>query len=254
MENLKISAVSYLNTLPFVYGIKHSGILTDCDMQLDIPSDCARKFIRKEVDIALVPVAALKELSSYRMLNDYCIGSNGNVRTVVLLSKVPLGQVKCIHLDYHSLTSVNLVKVLAKKQWKIDPEWINLDEMTEQNMIRLESIVAIGDKVFLLEKEFEYVYDLATEWKNLNGLPFVFACWISKEHIKEDTIAKFTQALAWGVRNKQKAIVSLFDTKKFPHVDIKEYLEENIDYIFDASKHKALELFLSYLDDQIIKK
>ena len=84
MKDLRISAVSYLNTLPFVNGIKNSGILKNYDLQLDIPSICARKFINKEVDVALVPVAALKNIKSYKLLNKYCIGSKGKVRTVIL--------------------------------------------------------------------------------------------------------------------------------------------------------------------------
>lgn len=151
MKDLRISAVSYLNTLPFVNGIKNSGILKNYDLQLDIPSICARKFINKEVDVALVPVAALKNIKSYKLLNKYCIGSKGKVRTVILLSQVPLQSINTVHLDYHSLTSVNLVKVLARMHWKISPEWVNLDEITEANMTKLESLVAIGDKTFSLK-------------------------------------------------------------------------------------------------------
>jgi chorismate dehydratase len=248
METLKISAVSYLNTLPFVYGIKFSGELSDYDLQLDFPSECARKFLKNEVDIALVPVAALKKMKSYWMLDEFCIGSNGRVRTVVLLSKDPLNQIKRVHLDYHSLTSVNLVKILANQHWKINPKWVKLDEMTEFNMLRLESLVAIGDKIFILEKEFEYVYDLATEWKNFSGLPFVFACWVVQKNMKEEKIKRFIKALEWGVNRKQLAIEYLFDTNKFPTVDINEYLEKNIDFVFDAPKRKALDLFLNYME------
>ncbi len=252
MQSLKISAVSYLNTLPFVYGIQQSGILTDYELQLDIPSECARKFMRKDVDIALVPVAALNGLKSYRMLDDYCIGSKGKVRTVVLLSKVAMDKINRIHLDYHSLTSVNLVKILAKHHWKKDPVWVNLEETSVENMLQLESLVAIGDKIFILEKEFEHVFDLATEWKNFTGLPFVFACWIAQENVKEETLNTFTKALEWGVDKKQQAIEFLFDTKKFPNVDIAEYLEKNIDFIFDKPKHEALALFLDYLKNSAI--
>jgi chorismate dehydratase len=248
MKKIKISAVSYLNTLPFVNGIKHSGMFENYDLQLDIPSVCARKFINNEVDIALVPVAALKKMKSYKLLNKYCIGSNGKVKTVILLSQIPLQSIRKVHLDYHSLTSVNLVKILAKSHWHISPEWINLDELTEVNMMRLESLVAIGDKTFLLEKEFKYVFDLATEWKNYTGLPFVFACWVANENVEDIVIDQFEKTLEWGVKNKQKAIENLFDKERFPYVNIEEYLEKNIDFIFDDKKHKAMNLFLSYMD------
>jgi len=248
MKNLTVSAVSYLNTLPFVYGIKNSGLMNNINLQLDIPSECARKFLNKEVDVALVPVALLKKLNSFQLLNDYCIGANGNVKTVLLLSQVPLESIKKIHLDYHSLTSVNLVKVLAKNLWKINPEWINLNKETEKNMEHLESIVAIGDKTFLLRDKFKFIYDFSSEWKKLTNLPFVFACWVAHEYVDAATIKNFTETLSWGVNNKTNAIEKLFDVKKFPSVNIEEYLEKNIDFIFDEQKHQALSLFLKYID------
>jgi chorismate dehydratase len=247
MEPLRISAVSYLNTLPFVYGIKHSGLLSNYDLQLDIPSECARKFINKEVDIALVPVAALAKLDTYNLLNDYCIGASGKVKTVLLLSQVPLNEIKTIHLDYHSLTSVNLVKILSKHHWKINPQWVNLDELTEMNMVKLQSLVAIGDKTFLIDKEFAYVYDLAEEWKNFTQLPFVFACWVAQENVSLEILNTFNAALGWGIQHKLQSIKELFDAQRFPNVDLKEYYEKNIDFIFDEPKHKAFNLFLRYL-------
>jgi chorismate dehydratase len=247
MEPLRISAVSYLNTLPFVYGIKHSGLLSNYDLQLDIPSECARKFINKEVDIALVPVAALAKLNTYKLLNDYCIGASGKVKTVLLLSQVPLNEIKTIHLDYHSLTSVNLVKILSKHHWKINPQWINLDELTEMNMVKLQSLVAIGDKTFLIDKEFAYVYDLAEEWKNFTQLPFVFACWVAQDNVPLEILNTFSAALGWGIQHKLQSIKELFDTQRFPNVDLKEYYEKNIDFIFDEPKHNAFNLFLKYL-------
>jgi chorismate dehydratase len=249
MKKISVSAVSYLNTLPFVYGIKNSGLMNNINLQLDIPSECARKFASKEVDIALVPVALLKKLDSYQLINDYCIGANGNVKTVLLLSQVPLDSVKKIHLDYHSLTSVTLVKVLAKKFWKINPEWIKLDKETEKNMEQLESVVAIGDKTFPLYDKFKFVYDFSTEWKKYTGLPFVFACWVAHNNVDQATIKKFTETLSWGVSNKKQAIEHLFDKQKFPSVNIEEYLEKNIDFIFDAPKHQALTLFLEYINE-----
>jgi len=249
MDTLRISAVSYLNTLPFVYGIKYSELLSGYSLQLDIPSECARKFINNEVDIALVPVAALSKLNSYQLLKNYCIGTSGKVKTVLLLSQVPLNEIKTIHLDYHSLTSVNLAKILSKHHWKINPQWVNLDELTEINMVKLESLVAIGDKTFLIEKEFKYVYDLAEEWKKLTQLPFVFACWVAQENISAEILQAFNSALEWGTNHKLQSIEKLFDTHLFPTVDLKEYYEKNIDFIFDEPKHKAFRLFLKHMSD-----
>ena len=75
IKKIRISAISYLNSLPFVYGIKNSGFLTDYQMDLDAPAVCAQKLITDSVDIGLVPVAVLPELKNYHLLTNYCIGA-----------------------------------------------------------------------------------------------------------------------------------------------------------------------------------
>lgn len=243
-KNISISAVSYLNTLPFVYGIKNSGMLKNYELMLDVPSLCAKRFESGEADIALVPAGALQHLKNYRLIPDFCIGSTGNVKTVLLLSQLPLGQIRKIYLDQHSLTSVKLIKILADKYWKIYPEWLDPDEQAQSNMINLESIVAIGNKAFLMEKNFTYVYDLSNEWNKFTGLPFVFACWIMRDNLPADSLKLFKDALTWGLSHKKEAIQNLFDASEFPGIDIYEYLEKNIEFYFDDQKHKALGLFL----------
>ena len=64
MLKYKVSAVSYLNTVPFIYGLKSSKIYEDIELQLNYPSACAKKLINDEVDIALVPVVILKSYPS----------------------------------------------------------------------------------------------------------------------------------------------------------------------------------------------
>ncbi|MFH0867305.1 MAG: MqnA/MqnD/SBP family protein [Bacteroidota bacterium] len=246
-KNIRISAVSYLNTLPFVYGLKYSGLLENYDLKLDVPSMCAKKFEEGEADIALVPSGALPQLKNYRLIPDFCIGSNGNVKTVLLLTQVPLIDIRRIYLDQHSLTSVHLIKILALNFWKIYPEWISPDDASQNNMTQMESIVAIGDKTFLMAENFKHVYDLSDEWFKFTGLPFVFACWIAREDLPAESLLPFINSLKWGLSHKNEAIETLFHPSEFPGIGIHEYLNKNIDFNFDDQKHKALCLFLEYI-------
>lgn len=246
-KNIHISAVSYLNTLPFVYGLKYSGLLDNYELMLDVPSICAKKFEEGEADIALVPSGALPHLKNYSFVPDFCIGSNGNVKTVLLLSQIPLNEIRRIYLDQHSLTSVSLVKILARNYWKINPEWISPDNNSQNNMTQMESLVAIGDKTFQMEKNFKNVYDLSDEWYKFTGLPFVFACWITRDDLPAESLTPFMNSLKWGLSHKKETIETLFNPSEFPGIDIHEYLNKNIDFNFDDQKHKALGLFLDYI-------
>lgn len=120
---IKVSCVSYLNSIPFVSGLR---VLEDenlIKLSLDTPADCATKLIRGEVDLGLIPVATIPLVPGGQIVTDFCIGAKGAVKSVTLLSEVPLSQIKTILLDYQSRTSVNLTRILAKEFWKINPEW-----------------------------------------------------------------------------------------------------------------------------------
>ncbi|MBA3972463.1 MAG: menaquinone biosynthesis protein, partial [Bacteroidetes bacterium] len=177
MQKIKISVVSYLNSKPFIYGLKHSSLMDQIDLELDIPAVCAQKLKERKVDIGLVPIAILPELTEKYIISDYCIGAVGKVASVMLYSDVPLEEIKFVLLDYQSRTSVALVKVLAKKFWKIKPEWINAGVDYENKISGSMAAVIIGDRTFGLNDKYRYAYDLAEEWQKFTGLPFVFACW-----------------------------------------------------------------------------
>ncbi len=246
MNQLKISAVSYLNTYPFVYGILHSGCLGNFMLDIAVPSVCAENLALGNADIALVPVGAIPHLPPVRFISNYCIGAVSPVKTVLLLSHKPLTEIKQIHLDWDSRTSVQLVKVLAKNFWKIDPAWKDLGQGESDQADGIESLVAIGDKTFGLSNRYEYIYDLAEEWIRFTSLPFVFAAWVTTRDLPEETIRDFNAALAYGVDHRRETIE--FFEKKIPSgIDAYRYLNENISFEFDSDKKKGLDLFLSYL-------
>ena len=239
---LKISAVSYINSKPFIYGIQHGGFLKDYSLSLDIPSECAEKLKSKKVDIGLAPVAIIPELKHYFIIPDFCIGANGPVKTVMLYSQVPLKDIKNILLDYQSRTSVMLVQILAKYFWKISPKWTPAKKGYEEKIAGTTAGVIIGDRNFSLPHKFKHVYDLSEEWKTYTGLPFVFACWIANKEPDENVAAALYKSFRFGVDNRDKVAKELknqFDPKM-----ISNYLHNYINFSFDKPKHAAMNLFL----------
>ena len=245
MEKIKVSAVSYLNSKPFINGLQHSEVLNAIDLQLDIPSDCAQKLIDGKVDIGLIPVAVIPKLKEHHIITDYCIGAEGKVASVILYSNVPLNMIKTVLLDYQSRTSVTLVRVLAKNFWKINPEWINATADFENNIKDDTAAVIIGDRTFGLENKYAYMYDLAEEWQKFTKLPFVFACWVANKQLPDTFINQFNKALQFGLDNRNILIEELEASKKY-NTDISFYLHTSIQYNYDDAKKKALALFLKY--------
>lgn len=237
----RIAAVSYLNTIPFIYGIEHEGNLR-AELLLTPPASCAANFAEHKADIALVPVAAVPSLAGAQLITEYCIGAVGPVRTVVLLSNTPVEQVRRVFLDPHSLTSVQLAGYLLTNRWKVAPDYYALDDYAQTaRAVAGDAFLLIGDKVFDHEGRFAHCYDLAAEWIAFTRLPFAFAVWIARANVDPQTVTALQRALTFGVEHTYEAIVAHgFDRKPY---DAYTYLTQNIDYIFDNQKRKALRKF-----------
>ena len=248
MDKIRISAVKYANTYPFIYGLKECGLDKRVILETDHPSDCAAKLIDGRVDIGLIPVAVLPLLKEYYIISDYCIGANWDVRTVMLLSNCPFEEIRNIYLDYRSLSSVNLTKVLAKNSWKREFNWINTSKTFDFRNIGLdEAVVLIGDQCFEFENSFRYKIDLAREWKEFSGLPFVFACWTANKVINKEFITEFNKALLLGVNNIDAVVEKYGKTGIIKGEILRTYLVENIDYNFNDEKKAGLKLFLELM-------
>ena len=244
MVKYKVSAVSYLNTTPFIYGIKNSDISNQIELLIDFPAECARKLLKDEVDIALVPISILKKNPEFNIISDFCIGSEGKVDTVCLYSELPLKEIEEIYLDYQSRTSVELLRILCREYWIICPKLRNSEKGFEDKIKGKTAALIIGDRAFSANSQYKYVYDLSEIWKEMTGLPFVFACWISNKDIDKDFLLEFNSALKLGLFKIDKSVQ--FEKHNFPYCkNTNDYLNNKISYILDKDKREGMKMFLS---------
>ncbi len=240
---MTLEAVSYLNTVPFIYGIE-SVTQLQAALLLSPPNQCAAHFRDRKTDVALVPVAAIPALDDARIVTSWCLGAVGDVRTVVLVSDSPLEQIERVYLDFHSLTSARLVQLLCDELWHISPDFQSLTDYTTIERRRpTDAFLLIGDKVFGYEGRFAQSHDLARAWRALTGLPMVFAAWVAHKSICDEQIAQLDEALEYGVAHIPEAIQALGHGDKPYALD---YLTQNMNYHFDARKQQALQRFWDY--------
>lgn len=244
MEKANITAVSYLNTLPFVYGMRAMLREEEVNVMLDVPAECARKILENEVDFGLAPAGILPMITKEYKVMDYCIAADGVVDTVMLYSQVPMDKIAQVHLDADSRTSVLLVRLLALHLWKINPQWIG--KTSGAALTNAESILAIGDKAFDLRSKYLYVWDLATAWKELTGLPFVFATWVAKNNVEPSVHSAMSEALNYGVSHVEEAIASL-NTSQYTGVNISHYLQQSIQFRMNPNFQKGLDTYLAMI-------
>lgn len=243
----KVSAVSYLNTKPFLHGLEIASIKNKIKLSLDIPTLVAQKLLTGEVDIGLVPIAVIPQLKNPQIVSPFCIGANGKVKTVCLFSNVPIEEINTVYLDYQSRTSVLLVQVLFKEFWKHDVTFLPAFEGFENSIKNNIAAVIIGDRAIANLGKYKYEYDLAEVWKEHTGLPFVFAAWVSNKEIDQDFLDDFNAALQIGLSNRNQ-ILDQYKKYNSPYFSVKEYWNTNIQYQLDNDKKQALELFLRKLN------
>lgn len=246
-SKIRLSAVSYLNTKPFIYGLYRSALSDNIELSLDIPSECARKLASGETDLALSPVAIIPSLPQAFIVSDYCIGATGEVKTVCLFSERPLGEIKKIFLDFHSRTSVELTQLLCREYWNIAPEFIPATEGYEKRIGGSTAGLIIGDRTIGKHDHFPYVYDLGEAWMHWTGKPFVFAAWISTRPMNPGFVRDFNLALEQGINHIPELCNILPGIAGF---NLEDYFQNNISYQLDDAKWDGLNLFLKHLGSQ----
>ena len=242
-EMINVVAVSYLNTLPFIYGIlNNKDLMSQINLRLEYPSKCSDLLKSGEVDLGLIPIIELLDMPYSEIIGEYCIGAEGKVKTVMLYSNCPLNEISSIALDYQSRTSVMLVKILAKNFWKIDVEFFDADEDYIDGISNKNAGLVIGDRTFNLKDSFLYQYDLAEEWFKYTNQPFVFACWVANKPLSVEFKQQFNNALKYGVDNKSLVVDQ---NTKNTNIDLYRYFSEYISWDFDSQKQAALKKFFS---------
>lgn len=242
-KRIRVGAVSYLNTRPLLYGIRRSRLMDKIDLIEEYPSKIAAMLLNDEIDVGLIPVAVIPEMKEHFIITDYCIGTEGVVASVCLFSEVPIGQVKKVLLDYQSMTSVNLAKILLKRHWKLEVQLEDAKEGIREQIKGTTAGVVIGDRALEQRKISPYIYDLGSEWKAMTELPFVFAAWIANKPLDEGFIDAFNRANGYGIKHIDEVVAE----NPYPAYDLKKYFTENISYRLTEDKRTGLDLFISLL-------
>lgn len=242
---IRVGAVSYLNTKPMLFGLVNGPIKDEIELILDYPARLIEMLKTGAIDIGLVPVGALPELGEYHIVSDYCIGTEGEVASVAVFSQVPMEEIDTVLLDYQSRTSVKLCKLLFEKHWKKNVRFVDAkDEHYIEEIKGTTAGLIIGDRALAFRGKSKYIYDLGLGWKELTGLPFVFAVWVSSKNLDTEFIKSFSSDTALGLLNLDE----IKEHNSFSSYDLDVYYSKNISYTLSDEKRKGLEEFLRLMN------
>lgn len=210
-----------------------------------VPARCADMLAKAEVEVALVPVIEYQRANDVSLVPEVCVGSKGEVRSVLLVSrKQHLESIRSVALDESSRTSATLVKIIFREFLRRDAEWTtrspDLDEMLERN----DAALIIGDPAMVFTRGDLRIWDMASLWRNYTGLRFVFAMWMlndsAMDHVR--TI-DFAAARAEGVENKPEIISEYQKLLGLSRDSLQDYLDNNICFRLDNQMQQGLNLY-----------
>jgi chorismate dehydratase len=256
MSLLRVSTISFLNTAPLMWDFERGDAGKDFEISYTIPSECAGALAAGSADIGIIPAVTYAEIPGLAILPNIAIAAKNHVRSILLISKKPIEDVRTVATDRSSRTSVALTQVLFAKFFgghrELTPHPPDLKEMLKDH----DAALLIGDAALQISMHDSryHLYDLAHDWRRLTGKPFVFAFWamrLDALHRRPEGVSLrevFQQSRDHGLLPENVAVLAKEWAPKLgiTENEVTTYLTENIHYYLDRENHAGLQLFLAY--------
>jgi chorismate dehydratase len=256
MSGLRVSAISFLNTAPLMWDFEHGKVGKNFRISYTIPSKCAAALAGGKADIGIIPAITYAQIPGLVVLPNIAIAAKDRVRSILLISKKPIEDVRTVATDTSSRTSVALTQILFAKFFgghrEFTPHRPNLKEMLKKH----DAALLIGDSALQISMHDTsyHLHDLAHAWRRLTGKPFVFAFWavrldaLHRQPEDSDLIRTFQQSRDHGVLPENIAVLAAEWAPRLgiTEAEVTTYLTQNIHYYLDRENHAGLQLFLAY--------
>jgi len=205
-----------------------------------------------KADVGIIPAAAYTQIPDLMVLSDVAIAARRPVRSILLVSKMPIEKIRSIALDTSSMTSVALTKVLFER-WLgrgriFAPMAPDLNAMLQDH----DAGLVIGDTALQVDRTRYLTVDLAEEWIRFTGKPFVFAFWAVRRAAladgSRDLAAIFQASRDHGLEPASIDSIAREWSGRLglSEADVRAYLTENIHYRLDRGCLEGLQLFYRY--------
>ena len=251
----RVCAVSYLNTVPLVWGFLHSPQKDLLDLSFRLPSECADLLRAGQVDVGLAPSIELATQSDLVIVPGCSISSRGEVGSILLVSRKPIEALESLAADTSSRSSVALAQIVLARKYhryvKIRPYPPRIEEMLDI----ADAALIIGDPALQFDERRAQpaavggllVYDLGAEWSSLTRLPMVYAVWSVRRPAADPDLAAIFQASAQFGLARLDAIAAAEAPQRGITVErARHYLAGQIRYSWGEPERRGLSLFLEY--------
>ena len=245
---LKVCAVSYLNTVPLVWGMLHGPQQGLFDLEFRIPAGCADQLASGAADIGIVPTFELAR-QDLEILPGTGIACHGPVRSILLISRCPANEIRTVAMDSSSRTSVQLARIILAARYGVEPASIPHKPELDPMLHAADAALVIGDPALHIDPaalpSTFHVYDLGAEWVELTGLPMVFAVWAARRPaVTPEVIDAFRESCRYGRERMDEIVASESAPRNFPRELVRRYLTANIVHELGPDDYRGMRRFL----------
>lgn len=244
MPKLRVGIVNFLNSKPLAWGFlkgHHADLFAP---SYHPPAMVARLLAQGNLDIGLIPSIEVQRIPNLRVMPDMCVAAQHEVRSVLLVSRVPVEQIRRVALDTNSRTSATLIRILLRERWGLDPEYLHERPDPERMLAEADAALLIGDPALRVDRDRYLIIDLAAEWKTLTGLPFVFAVWAVRPEVEiPDLPFYFKSSLRYGLSSLDILVREAAGEMGLDSAEVRSYLTDNLSFFLRQEEIEGLEEF-----------
>ncbi len=246
---VKLGIHSFLNAMPLIWPLLKGQMEHPFELVFDTPARLADRLARGELDVAMVPSVEVARHPGWRVVPGAAIASDGAVGTVLVVSTVPLKEVRRLAIDTKSRTSVVMIEVIFEKRFGRVPELVPMADDLSSMLEACDAALVIGNTAFAasrLSAEGYLVEDLGRQWYSLTHKPFVHAVYAVREGVELGGAAPLLSEAKRGGLAQLEAIAE----SEGPPVGLKPddalaYLQKKILYDLGPREVQGLETFFA---------
>src|SRR5437016_5446924 len=221
---IRVSLVDYVNAWPLTWGFLR-GAVEGVETITDLPSTCADRLRRGEVDAGLIPSVEAARIPGIRIVRGIGIASRSRVRSVLLASKKPIEETRSVALDVSSRSSAAMARILFEDYFHVRPEFHAASPDLSEMLRHHDAALLIGDPALRATLTELHVVDLAEAWRELTGLPFVFAVWAVRPEVAPEP---FLWSRDYGKHHLPAVVEAAARRTGLSSEVLTEYLSENL--------------------------
>jgi chorismate dehydratase len=253
-RKIKLGCVNFLNACPLIYPLKSGLLPHPFEIHMDVPSALVAGLRNGALDVALASTGALLRLGDdFSYIPGIGICSDGSVQSVVICHAGDIENLAHLYLDPASVTGNILAKIILDKKYNIRPQFLPVDKgpVNIASLKTGEGCVLIGDNALEAGAEEHGCIDMGEAWRELTGLPFIYALWTGRrEFITDEVRVPLYNSYLMGVSMIPR-IISSYTRLPLEPGDAVKYLEENLIYEVTDEAEAGLELFLKFAEEYI---